>query len=248
MDPRSVLEHLDSVRPDSDDLALPELEAAREVLRGDEAVAAEFERRQNWDRQFSVAMHDVSVPPELKSRLLVKIAAEAPRSRVQRGHLDRRRLLGLSSGIAASLLAAAVLWAVVGGSEHPIPMAEVRNAAALLLADRGEAVPFQGDFSPQLPAGNWRRLPFEPGIIGLLPDDDGGHRAAGWTFSFGRQRRLQGVLIAVPVDVVAAPPTAEREYVGGNAVAWTEGGFVYVCRVNGSIDELLRQLDDARLA
>ncbi|HEX6987688.1 MAG TPA: hypothetical protein VF170_20075, partial [Planctomycetaceae bacterium] len=143
-------------------------------------------------------------------------------------------------------------WAVASSTE-PVSVAEVREAAGALLAGRLDAVPFRGEFEPRLPAtGGLDRLRFERQAVGLLPDG-GRHRAAAWLFRVGGRRPLQGVLAVLPVAQVDAPPEADsiadREYVvAGNAVAWTEGEFVYVCYVDGGIDDLLRRLGDGPIA
>ncbi len=251
MDSRTALERLDAVRPGSDDLALPEMAGVSDLLASDVGLAAEHRRRQSWERSVAVSMHDVPVPPGLKERLLAKLADSATVVEVAptpRRH-TRRRALGMVSGLAASVVAAGVYWFVVSNTVDPVTVAELKDAAAALASGEVQPEAFKGDFAPVLPSsGNWWRLRARPPVVGLLPSDNG-HRAAAWQFSFvGRAGRLQGVLVAIPAESVASPPAGKFAYAGGNAVAWTEGDFVYVCRVEGSIHELLRQLDEAPLA
>jgi hypothetical protein len=119
----------------------------------------------------------------------------------------------------------------------------------MLLSRRIADVPFDGGFEPRLPSGSLEsRLRYREPAMGLLD-----HRAAAWRFTTGGRRPLQGVLTVTPVENVVSPPGADsifdREYVGaGNAVAWRDGDFVYVCYVDGGIDDLLRRLGDGPLA
>jgi len=246
MNARSALERLDAVRPGSDDLSLPEMAGLGDALANDPALAAEHRRRQSWDRAVIASMHDVPVPAGAKERLLARLSAAAvaepvetkPRKR------SRRQALGILSGIAASVLAAGVYWVIAASSVEAVTVADLKNAAAALASGDVPAQAFQGDFVPTLPAGAWQRLRSNP-VVGLL-EEDGHHRAAAWHFPFGRNGR--GVLVAIPKGDVENPPPAKYEYVGGNVVAWSSDEFVYVCRVDGPIDELLKQLDNPRFA
>ncbi|MGC1273045.1 MAG: hypothetical protein WBC44_05015 [Planctomycetaceae bacterium] len=249
MDRRTTLERLDAVRPGSDDLALPDLKGAGEELARDASLAVDFERRQNWDRRIAVAMHDVPVPDDLRERLLSRLAnAERSVPATPRRIIGRRRLIAVVAGLAASVVAGGVFWASTA-SATPVTVAEIRAASAELLAQRDEFVPFQGDFAPELPSGNLRqRLRFHEPAVELLE-----HRVAAWQFRANGRRPLNGVLAVVPIDTLATLPAArslaDREYViDGNAVAWREGDFVYVCYVDGGIDELLRRLGSSPIA
>ena len=247
MDRRTVLERLDAVRPGSDDLSLPEMAEAGDALERDSRLAEAFDRLQEWDGRIAVAMQDVPVPADLKDRLLSRLAdSEATTRQAARRH-SRRRVLAIVSGLAASLVAGGLFWAAT--STEPVTVAEMRDAAGALLSRRAVDVPFDGGFEPRLPSGSLRtRLRFSEPAVGLLDQ-----RVAAWRFTTGGRRPLQGVLAVTPVENVATPPEADsifdREYVAaGNAVAWKEGDFVYVCYVDGGIDDLLRRLGDGPLA
>ncbi len=248
MDRRIALERLDAVRPGSDDLALPDLHEAREALTSDPTLAIEFERRQKWDCQIAAAMQDVPIPDGLKDRLLVRLAASEQAVAAKPQRVNRRRLLTVTAGLAASLVAGGLFWIAAPAAE-PIPVTAIRDAAGALLAGRLEAAPFEGTFSPQLSRDFFRqRLSVREPAVGLLD-----HRVAAWQFQSNGRRPLHGVLAAIPVDQVTTPPAArslaDREYVvDANSVTWREGDVVYVCYVDGGIDELLRRLGSGPIA
>ncbi len=216
-----------------------------DALTNDPALAVEHRRRQSWDRAVAASMHDVPVPAGAKDRLLERLAATVviePIELQPQKH-SRRRALGLLTGLAASVIAAGVYW-VASNSAEAVSVTDLKNAAAALASGDGSPQPFKGEFTPTLPAGAWQHLG-SSGVVGLLKEN-GQHRAAAWQFRYGTNGR--GVLVAIPKDDVENPPPAKFEYVGGNVVAWTGGDFVYVCRVNGPIEELLRQFDNPRFA
>jgi hypothetical protein len=248
MDSRTALERLDAVRPGSDDLALPDLAEAGEVLLRDSEVAAEFERRQALDVRIAAAMHDVPVPTGLKERLLAQLPlAESVAVAPARTRVSRRHVLALLSGVAASVLAAGVYW-VANAQPQPVSVEQLRETAEALRRGEVEATIFHGHFEPQPPAGHWRTVRFEPVIYGLAIDGTE-HRAAAWRFTLGGRI---GVLAVIPASEVTQEPTErsifDRGYIGPHSVAWSESGFVYVCTLEGGIDPLLRHLDGGRLA
>lgn len=248
MNARSILERLDAVRPDSDDLSLSELAGLGDALANDPELAAEHRRRQAWDRAVAASMHDVPVPAGAKERLLDRLAASTAVEPAEIGpqKQSRRRALSVLGSFAASIAAVGVYWAIAAGSGEALTVADLKDAAAALASGQVAAEPFEGDFLPTLPAGAWQRLGGSP-VVGLLKED-GSHRAAAWQFPYGRSGRSRGVLVAIPKNEIETPPPAKFEYVGGNVIAWTGGDFVYVCRVDGPIDELLRQLENPRFA
>lgn len=251
MDRRTILERLDIVRPGSNDLALPELATARQALRDDPEIAEEFERRQFLDRQTAHAMRDVPVPEGLRVRLLETLATAdqidpggVTRPAEKSLGWNRRGVLAMVASIAVSLFAGGIYWSFNQQAPTPLTVAQVEQAAGCLLSGEVEAVPFEGNFQPQLPQGHWRRLRLTRAVFGLLPSASG-HRAAGWRFTYGRS---SGVLVMVPRNAVSNPPDHGRHYAGGSSIAWTEGDFVYICRVNGRIENLLDQIGHGRLA
>jgi hypothetical protein len=242
MDRPTLTERLDAVRPDSADLAEPEMAGLRDAL-ADPDLRADFGRREAWDRGLAAAMRDVPVPAGLRDRLLTRLAAEPPAVSPVPKPVTRRRALGLLTGLAASIAAAAVVWTLTGSTE-PVTVAELQDAAAT----PGDG-PFYGNFDPRLPNSFWQsRLALREPPVGLLRRH-GRDRAAAWAFSL--PGRLTGLLVAVPADRVPAAPSAtslasapyERRPDGTETAAWTQNGFVYVCLVHGRIDDLTRRLE-----
>lgn len=246
MDRRTILERLDVVRAGSQDLDLPEMEEVSLALARDSSLNEELQQRGALDRMLAAAMHDVPVPPELKSRILTRLAkpeqavTPSPSTRPR----SRRHWIAVAASFAACILLVVGLWATRPTESEPLTVTQLQSSAAVLLQTADNTPAFDGNFDPQLPSNAWLRLRMSKQPIGLLLDD-GKHRAAAWTFTFGNSR---GVLVAVPVSEVASPPASDLEYRGGNAIAWTANGFVYVCQVDGSIDHLRRQLDEGQLA
>lgn len=126
-------EQMDSCRPDSDDLHLPEYAADlaefRAAYRESAEVRAEWERSQQDGRIIRSAMQDVSLPAGLEARLLAAVqAAEAiPLAGVERvvneesrtndhtttptpAKANRRWFMGTAAGLAAA--AAVILLGV----------------------------------------------------------------------------------------------------------------------------------------
>lgn len=249
MDHRTALERLDAVRPGSDDLAQPELASAAELLTRDAALAAEFRRRQIWDRRIVAAMHDVAVPADLRVRLLEHVASTASTfDSAEPRRFHRRRFLAAATGLAAGV-AAGGLYLFNPFDHEPVTVVAMRDAAGALLAQRIDPVPFTGHFTPELPPGGLSDLlRFDETVLGLLEQ-----QVAAWRFRADGHRPLRGVLAAAPVEAVVEPPTArslsESNYIGaGNAVSWSEGRFVYVCCVDRGINELLQRLNGGPIA
>lgn len=251
MDRRLLQERLDAVRPGSDDLSLPEMSQVRQALKEHPELALEVARRQRFDARVRGAMFDVPVPEGLEQRILSVLAQEwsqtsekLPRPATSSVPVTRRQALAWGGALAASVLAAGVYWSTNSQTPETIPLADLQDTAAQLLAGTIERVPFQGSFTPRPPAGRWNRLQFDQREYGLFPSPKG-HRAIAWGFTWNQSR---GVLINIPRGFVSSAPDATRDYTGGGTVAWSEQDFVYVCRVDGQIDQLLRQLDGGRLA
>lgn len=251
MDRRLLRERLDAVRSGSDDLSLPEMSQVRQALKEHPELAQEVASRRNFDARLRDAMFDVPVPDGLEQRILSSLAqewgqspGELSRPAVPPVAITRRQALAWGGALAASVLAAGVYWTTGTNTPQTIPLADLQDTAAQLLAGTIERVPFRGSFTPQPPVGRWNRLQFDRQEFGLFPSPSG-HRAVAWSFTWNQAR---GVLINIPREFVSSPPNADRDYTGGSTVAWSEQDFVYVCRVEGQIDQLLRQLDGGRLA
>jgi hypothetical protein len=99
MDCQTALEILDCVRPDSDDLDLPEMADARAHLESCDACQETFAKNQSFDRAVANVVQDVNVPDGLRSAL--------PGTRNSR----RRTVLRVVSAACVLMLGAATwLW------------------------------------------------------------------------------------------------------------------------------------------
>ncbi|MDX1948301.1 MAG: hypothetical protein SFU86_23115 [Pirellulaceae bacterium] len=123
--PTDLRRQIDACRPDSDDLALPELADLARLAESDRAIAGELARSRRFDQAVSAALLDASVPAGLLDRLLAATepkvspataavannAASQPRSR-----LARRVAVGL---ISLTTLAAAMVGVLMSLPQPP---------------------------------------------------------------------------------------------------------------------------------
>jgi hypothetical protein len=83
MNPSEIREAMDSYRPGSDDLNLPEMAPLAEALSADAALRGVFGRSQRLDRRIAATMRDVPVPAGLVERLLARLPAPAAIDRAE---------------------------------------------------------------------------------------------------------------------------------------------------------------------
>lgn len=262
MDCQTALEILDCVRPDSDDLDLPEMADARAHLDSCTSCQEAFAEMQRFDRAVTNILQDVEIPDGLHSSLLkaslngttaetlsvadgpeleVTITDEAVRSR-------RRKLQTVvSAAIAVLIGATAWLW-----QSQPVQFAE-GELLRMLPIDLSATEPFDSGFELDLPApfsGN-PRLRVGREFRGIDLDDKVGHDAAVAIFSYSpaRDAPINGILAAIPADRVAPLPEsisfaqADARYIRKDgrrpvAAVWRERDTVYLCLVLGSAADL----------
>jgi len=78
-DPR-LLQAMEACRPDSEDLADPELAFLADQLAADPGLRAQFDRLKAFDRAVAEAFADVPVPESLEQRILTRIQPQTQRS------------------------------------------------------------------------------------------------------------------------------------------------------------------------
>jgi len=100
-DPR-ILERLDACRPGSNDLADPEMEILATRLATSPELDELRQRLQRLDRELGHAFRDVPVPEGLADRILARLAAGEPSSRVPEGGFDSPEALADSPQATAS--------------------------------------------------------------------------------------------------------------------------------------------------
>jgi len=265
MDCQTALEHLDCVRPDSDDLDLPEMADARAHLESCDACQETFAKNQSFDREVIDVMQDVDVPEGLRSSLLEapvgEASAEAPASadkpttevaiENETAASSRRRKLRVAVSAACALILGVGVWL---SQPQPEQFAEA-DLPELLPIDLSETEKFDTGFEFALPApwtGN-PRLSVGREFRGIDLDDKPGHDAAVTIFRYSPSRNapISGILAAIPASRVAPLPEsvsfalADSQYIqidGRRPVAavWREGDTVYVCLVLGSAADLER--------
>jgi hypothetical protein len=237
MDCQTALEHLDCVRPDSDDLDLPEMADARAHLDSCDACQQSFAEMQSFDRAVTNVVQNVDVPDELRASL---VAIES--------RTTRRRRLQAAISVACALMlgVAAWLWQ---------PQVQFTEAELLrrLPIDLSLTEQFDAGFELALPAP-WTanpRLRVGREFRGIDLDDKTGHDAAVAIFSYlpPRNAPINGILAAIPASRIQPLPEsvsfaqAGVTYIRKDGrrpvvAVWREGDTVYVCLVLGSAADL----------
>lgn len=273
MDCQTALEHLDCVRPDSDDLDLPEMAAARAHLESCDACQESFAERQNFDRAVTSVVQDFDVPEGLRSSLLeaslsetsVEPSANAdhPTAEVttdnQIAANSRRRKLRVAVSAACAFMLGVGVWL---SQPQPVQFAAAK-LPELLPIDLSETEKFDTGFEFALPAP-WaanRRLQVGREFRGIDLDEDPGHDAAVAIFRYSPSRNapISGILAAIPASRVEPSPSsasfaqADSQYIQKDgrrpvAAVWQEGDMVYVCLVLGSaadLEQIQRNLSQA---
>lgn len=273
MDCQTALEFLDCVRPDSDDLVLPELADARAHLESCDACQESFAEMQNFDRAVTSVVQNVDVPEGLRSSLLeaslsessIESPADTDQPATKAAAENRtaassgRRKLRVAVSAVCALTLGVGAWLL---QPQPDQFAEA-DLPKLLPIDLSETEKFDTGFSFALPAP-WTanpRLRVGREFRGIDLDDDPGHDAAIAIFSYSRSRNapINGILAAIPASRVAPLPKfssfaqADSQYIQKDgrrpvAAVWQEGDMVYVCLVLGSaadLEQIQRNLSTA---
>jgi hypothetical protein len=164
---------------------------------------------------------------------------------------NRRRWLRVAASVSACCMAAVAGWYFVANSGSTYTVDELR---ASVVWDWDRLAEFDGSFDVSLPSG-WDRNPrLHVSVVprGILQESTGKHVAAEYAFAFRPRSRtpISGLLLAIPRDCVASPPAeASFSFVPVRYTAtspdgplttatWSEGGFVYVCFVQGGAERL----------
>ncbi|MGZ0168584.1 MAG: hypothetical protein ACKVHE_03410 [Planctomycetales bacterium] len=243
MDCQTALEHLDCVRPDSNDLDLPEMADARAHLDSCDSCQQSFAEMQSLDRAVTNVVLNVDVPEGLRVSLVETSVNEAAAN-------SRRRRLQAAASVACALMlgVAAWLW------QPQVQFAEAELLQRLPI-DLSATEQFDTSFELALPApwtGN-PRLRVGREFRGIDLDDKAGHDAAVVIFSYSPSRNapINGILAAIPASRVSplsesvSFAQADSRYIQKDgrrpvAAVWREGDTVYVCLVLGSAADLER--------
>jgi hypothetical protein len=235
-----TLEGIDACRPGQQDLREPELaDVARSVIENERA-AVFYERVQRADHAFATAMHDLSVPADLKAKLLARlhvtevaipVAAEKTLS-VSAEHdvIRRRSWLPIALAVAVLVVASFGLMRIWRPSG---------NVDVVTLADVWQQQLADG-WRPMAKAPDARALPT---ILGVVPRAwqptaaFQGYRGAAYDVS---RRGSRAVLFIVNVapdgELPTAPPEIPQFSSGGRALAaWTVGQRMCLLVVEGDL-------------
>tara|TARA_R110002072_G_scaffold303123_1_gene494649 strand:+ start:53637 stop:54455 length:819 start_codon:yes stop_codon:yes gene_type:complete len=260
MDCQTALEFLDCVRPDSDDLDLPEMADARAHLESCDACQEAFASMQSFDRAVVEVVQDVDVPAGLRSALLDRSAQKAsaatddtPAGNNESGTLSsgvsRRRMIKAAVSVVSALMIGVAGWL---WQSQPVQFTEAELLERLPI-DLSANMKFDTGFEFALP-GPWvgnRQVKVASEILGVDLDDKAGHDAAVTVFRFSRSRNapIAGILAAIPASRVAPLPGSgsfsqtDAQYIPRagrelTAAVWREHDTVYVCLVLGSAADL----------
>jgi len=261
MDCQTTLEILEVARPDSDDVKQTELAWAQVHLDSCPRCEEAFRNRQALDRRICRLMRDVSVPWDLKHKLLqaatdgngeleqsvraagvdVPAGSDAPVTPVAVESTvaqPRRYWLKGAAVATACLVGGIVAWPWLQPSQNRLQLDELRDEVAL--KDPAKLPPFDGEFEAVIPEGWSESVSFTTRTMGFRLDGSGKHLAALYSFTFSSpgRPRVNGLLLVIPKKTIEDPPSAtffgagSPVYVRPYATAaWTEGDFVYVCFV-----------------
>lgn len=260
-DPR-LREMMEACRPNSDDLADPEMAVLARQLATYPELARLHGRLQRFDAALADAFRDVPVPEGLESRILARLEAESTALRVplpepipagpapdsgdrsiaRVSRASRRHWLLAIGGLAAT--AAAVLLLVFSLLPRRAPIARPEELLVFAIewflnesSDPGQL------FDPEHPSSQY---PLSPSLVGLVSGQvsvirwrslEGffGHHADAFDL-IGPEGRVATVY-AGPFSVEGLPgqvPLRAMHSTGEiSASAWQEGDLMYVLVVNG---------------
>ena len=249
MDCQTALEFLDCVRPNSDDLDLPEMADARAHLDMCDTCQEAFANNQSFDRAVIDVVQDVDVPEGLRLSL--------PGANKTGANNSRRRTVLRAFSAACVLMLGVTAWLY---QSQPVQFTEDKLLQQLPI-DLRATEHFDAGFELALPApwaGN-PRLSVGREFRGIDLDGKAGHDAAVAIFRYtpSRNAPINGILVAIPASRVEPRPEAlsfaqaDVRYIPNRrpvAVVWKERDMVYVCLVLGSaadLEQIQRNLSTA---
>lgn len=260
MDCDKALEFLDCVRPNSDDLELPDFAEARAHMEDCESCRLEFESRQEFDLAIDAIARDVEVPELLRAGLLTAALVESGGSdetaATARPDADQatdkapsrrgRLVLGAAAVVCGIVLAVVMQFLPTGPEKFTVAdlLQQVDAKSASLVA-------FDESFEFRFPAGWSERYAhvISTRLDGQDIDGQPGHDVARLLFLI-RRGAVPGVLVAAPVNRVETPPfglsSATVQYLPNDAasLAWTEGDMVFAVVIARDKVTMLEQLRD----
>lgn len=270
MDCQTALEYLDCIRPDSDDLDLPEMADAREHLNSCDACQQVFAERQHFDRAVTDVAQDVEIPEGLLTSLLsgsrrgqtsepVSASESAETTLPPAEQRPARRKGALQTAVAVVLLIGVSVWF---WQSRPVQFAE-NDLLRLLPIDLSATEAFDSAFEFDLPTAFSGNSGLRVGreFRGIDLDNRAGHDAAVAIFSYlpSRNAPINGILAAIPADRVNPLPEsisfaqADSQYIRKDgrrpvAAVWRERDTVYLCLILGSAADLEQMQRNLSLA
>jgi hypothetical protein len=256
MDRERLREMIDACRPESADLALPELAEARAELERDAVLRRQARRAEQFDRTIAASMQDVAVPAGLQDRLMAALAAGAPSAvatpddsivtAADNGRESRWRIpvatgIALLATAAVLLLSLTVRWFNTGDDWKPKVIADAAvqlfssefNPREQQLWTGGKAASAAFPLSRHLSAG---RNPPQCAVRNVAG-------CSGMAYLLqGRAGALGTLLVLTPRATLSSFPTKppkspQVDTAGCAAASWQENDRLYVLVVAGGAKE-----------
>jgi negative regulator of sigma E activity len=234
---------LDTCRPDSRDLELPELAVARDELAVSPELQADFDRQQRVDRRIRQALDEVPVPAGLADRVLAACASERAVLNAAVPLPPNAPAMAPSAGSAAArpwtrrrltwaAAAAVLLAAVVPVALHFLATDALSAAEVPALANRWFSAVASGRWQAMESAPRDLALPRSIVAVARGWQSVGGLAGRGVAYDLSRPGLGQAVMFVVKLAVYnlpSAPPLAPQSTTGGQAiVAWQSDGHLLV--------------------
>ena len=253
MNDRELITGLDACRPASDDLRQPELRQVAESVASDARAAEIHVRIERIDAATLRAMHNVSPPAGLESRLIVRLREAAQEAAIgdtvvseatspplvstptgRNSSVSRRKWLAWSGGIATAIAAtiAAVMFFRPAPPFEPDDLESSRQWHDTIVG--------LDDWQTIKPGGELDEFPL-PAELRLSPqryrDASSIVGREAYAYDLSLPGRLQATLFVIPQTTRAgvpssAPPRPQSPTLGLSVAYWQRGDVIYIVVVD----------------
>ena len=247
-DNTNVYHGIESCRPGSDDLQLPEMSHVANAIAADPALEECYHDVQEWDTNVAAAFRDVPAPEGLQERLLAALAEqrldvdekpEPPAKTVSRRD-DSSRRLWIGGALAASLLIALGVSATVWNWSTPVA---VETWVATVTELHG-SLPDAWKTAEAAPSDrpSFARLQRDVSVLGWMPIKSKFDSSA-VAYRLEHPRGATATLFvfrpaAIDPNLPLAPPAEPSQRNSRLTTGvWTSDGLVYALVVDGGREQ-----------